>query len=83
MTARDTAALAAQVDSLTSQVDRLANVVVSMRLNVAAIHAVWEEAFALGRASVRPAGQADHGAARMARRGGLSLVGDSTPGGIA
>ena len=74
MSARDTAALAAQVDALKAQVGRLANVVQAMTLTTDAIMASFHAGYAQGQADMRP------GAGRPRGRHGLRLA-RTTPDG--
>jgi hypothetical protein len=83
VTARDTAALALQVEALTAEVGRLASAVEAMRLATSAVEACWQDGYEHGRQDRLPAaGSArPHRGSAQGDRRGLRLAGDGTPGG--
>lgn len=86
MTARDTAALAAQVEALTAQVDRLVNVARAMELNADALKAAYWAGYAKAQSGMHPAAPAGRpGRAGRRGRARLSVVAQdgTSPGGAA
>lgn len=80
MTARDTAALTAQVDALAAQVERLASLVKAIGVSAETISVLWEQAYAAGVASTRAVartGQPGHGRTGNAGHGEIRVI----PGG--
>ena len=78
MTARDTTALALQVEALAAQVDRLAGLVEALQPGALAITAIYQAGQASTHRGAAP------GPRGRGHRGGLSVVRpDGTPGGAA
>jgi hypothetical protein len=79
VTARDTAALAEQMDELTAQVDRLRSAVEAMTLTTDAMLACFHAGYAKAEAELRPGGRPQD--SRRDRHG--LRVAPATPGGAA